>query len=127
MGSSWLALWLIYAIAFWLTALVLPGFKVDGIVGAIVGAALFGVLNWLLGTFLFYLLGFLTLGLGLVLGFLTRWVVNAILLKVADGLSDRLAVRSFGVAFVAGLLITIFAEVGKRLFLHPPTTGHIWI
>src|SRR5512142_880268 len=123
MLPSWLAVWLIYALAFWITAAVVPGFKVDGFAGAVVAAGIFGVLNWLLGTFLFVLLGFATLGIGFILAFLTRWIVNAIVLTLANAVSRRLQIRSFGVAFVAGLLITFLAELGKRWLLHAPTGG----
>ncbi len=128
MLPPWLVTWLICSIAFWLTALVLPGFKVDGFMGAVVGAALFGLLNWLLGRFLYDLLGLATLGIGFLLGFLTTWVVNAILLKFADALTDRIEIRSFGTAFLAGLLITIVSEIAKRILLHPPSgTRMLWV
>ena len=123
MLPTWLVVWLIYALAFWITAVIVPGFKVDGFAGAVVAAGIFGVLNWLLGTLLFVLLGFATLGIGFLLAFLTRWIVNAIVLKLADAVSARLQIRSFGVAFVAGLLITFLAELGKRWLLHPPAGG----
>jgi putative membrane protein len=123
MLPTWLVVWMIYALAFWVTAVVVPGFKVDGFAGAVVAAGIFGVLNWLLGTFLFVLLGFATLGMGFILAFLTRWIVNAIVLKLADAVSARLSIRSFGVAFVAGLLITFLAELGKRWLLHSPAGG----
>jgi putative membrane protein len=123
MLPPWLIVWLIYALAFWLTAAIVPGFKVDGFAGAVVAAGIFGVLNWLLGRFLFVLLGFATLGIGFILAFLTRWIVNAIVLKLAAAVSARLQIRSFAVAFVAGLLITFLAELGKRWLLHAPMGG----
>ena len=129
MLPSWLVTWLIFSVAFWLTAQVLPGFRVDGFAGAVVGAALFGLLNWLLGTVLFLLLGVATLGIGFLLAFLTRWIVNAIVLKLADAITDRITIRSFGVAFIAGLIITALATLGQNLLLyHPhPAGSHIWI
>jgi putative membrane protein len=128
MLPPWLVTWLVYSIAFWLTALVLPGFKVDGFAGAVVSAAVFGLLNWILGRLLYGLLGVATLGIGFLLGFLTTWIVNAILLKLADSLTRRLEIRSFGIAFIGGLMITVLAEFAKRLILHPPSGGRmIWV
>src|SRR3954463_5087860 len=96
--------WAIYSFAFWLTAKIVPGFRIAGLWDAIVVAAIFGVVNFLLGTILYYVIGFATLGIGLLLSVLTHWFVNAILLKLTDALTSRLEVRSFGTALLAALV-----------------------
>jgi putative membrane protein len=105
--------WLVLSFAFWLTAVILPGFEVRGVGGAIVVAAIFGALNWLLGFLLFVVIGLGTLGLGFLLAFITRWIVMAILLKLTDAVTDRLTIRSFGVAFLAALLMSAFGALGE--------------
>jgi putative membrane protein len=110
--------WLILSLAFWLTALIVPGFRLRGFWDAIVVAAIFGVVNFLLGTILFYVIGIATLGLGLLLSFITHWVVNAILLKLTDALSSRLEVRSFGTALIAALVMSLLGKVGIYLLQH---------
>ena len=109
------ATWAIYAAAFYLASLLLPGFKVKGVSGAIVASALFGLLNFVLGTLLYLAIGVVTLGVGFVLGFLTRWIVTALMLKLADALTERLEIRSFGTAFIAGLVISLLGSVGEML------------
>jgi putative membrane protein len=104
--------WLVLALAFWLTAKVVPGFKVSGFWDAIVVAAVFGIINWFLGRFLFYFIGIATLGIGLLLSLITHWVVNAILLKLTDLISSRLYVKTFGTALLAALVMSIFGKVG---------------
>lgn len=99
---SMITAWLVLTAAVWITALVLPGFKVQGLGGAMTVAALFGLLNWAIGWLLFVAIGISTLGIGFLLAFATRWLVNAIVLKVVDGLTDRLTIDGFGWALAAG-------------------------
>jgi putative membrane protein len=108
--------WLILSAAFWATAELLPGFELKGgYKSALVVAAIFGVINWLIGWLLFVLLGVMSLGIGFLLAFITRWVVNAILLKVTDAMSSRLNITSFKVALVAALIISAVGTFGQWL------------
>ena len=104
--------WLILSLAFWLTARLVPGFHVRSLGDAIVVAAVFGIVNFLLGTVLYYVLGLATLGIGFLLSLLTHWIVNAILLKITDGLTSRLEVRSFGTALIAALVMSVLGRLG---------------
>lgn len=108
--------WLILSGAFFLTAELLPGFEVKGGArGALLVAALFGVINWLIGWLLFVIIGIASLGIGFLLAFLTRWLVNAILLKVVDAVSDTLNIKSFGTALAGALIISLVGTVGQWL------------
>jgi putative membrane protein len=109
--------WLVMSAAIYLTAIVLPGFEVRGFGGALIVAIVFGLLNWLVGWALFALLGVVTLGIGFLLAFITRWFVNAILLKVTDALSSNIRIRSFGVALLGALLISALCTVGEHLVM----------
>jgi putative membrane protein len=107
--------WLVLSAAFWLTAELLPGFEVRGARGAVLVAAVFGIVNWLIGWLLFVVLGVLSLGIGFLLAFLTRWIVNAILLKVTDAVTDSLRIKNFKTALVAALLISLFGTLGQSV------------
>jgi putative membrane protein len=104
--------WLVLSFAFWLTSRIVPGFRVEGMWDAIVVAAVFGVVNFLLGAFLYYAIGIATLGIGLLLSVITHWFVNAVLLKITDLVTRRLEVRSFGIALVAALVMSIIGKIG---------------
>jgi putative membrane protein len=110
-----LAKWLISSAAIWLTAELLPGFSVKGFKGALLVALILGLLDALVGWFLFVVIGLGTLGIGFLLAFATRWLVMAILLVVTDKLSDNLKIRSFGLAFVGAIVITTLSALGHRL------------
>jgi putative membrane protein len=108
--------WLVLSAAFWVTAKILPGFQLrGGAEGALVVAAVFGIINWLIGWLLFVVLGIASLGIGFLLAFLTRWLVNAILLMITDSVSSRLDIDRFRTALVAALLISFFGTAGQWL------------
>jgi putative membrane protein len=105
--------WLVLSLAVWITSLILPGFRVRGFKGAILVAMVFGILNWMLGYLLFVIIGIGTLGLGFLLAFLTRWLVDAILLRLTAAMTSSLSIKSFGWAMAAALVMAMvgtFAE-----------------
>lgn len=114
--AMWLLSWLIQSAAVWVTAVVLPGFELrPGFWPAVRVAAVIGILNFLLGKLLFIVLGISTLGLGFLFAFLTRWVVAAILLKLAAALSSSLRIVSFTRALLGALIISVVGTLLERL------------
>ena len=93
---TFLLSWLVLSVAVWITAMVLPGVHVKNFGSAILVAALVGVLNFLLGWLLFAVFTIATLGIAWLLAFLTRWIINAIILKLADAMTDHLTIDGFG-------------------------------
>ena len=104
--------------AIWLTASIMPGMTIKSFWGAVKVSAVFGVLNWAVGKLLFVMIGLGTLGLGFLFAFLTRWVVNALLLKFTDALSDSLEVKNFKVALVAAAIFGVLATAGEYVVRH---------
>jgi putative membrane protein len=107
--------WLILSLAVWVTAAILPGFHLKSFGGAFLVAALFGVLNFLLGWLFFAVFTVATLGLALLFAFLTRWLINAILLKITAALTDQLSIDSFGWALGGALLMSFLGTAGEWL------------
>jgi putative membrane protein len=110
---SMLLSWLILSFAVWVTAMVLPGFHVKGFGSALIVAAIFGVLNFLLGWLLFAILGIATLGLAWLLAFITRWIINAIMLKLTDALTDHLTIDGFRWALIGALMMSALGTFGE--------------
>jgi len=123
--------WAILSLAFWLTSKLVPGFRIEGLWDAVLVAAIFGIVNWLLGTLLFGLFVIFTLGIGLLLAFITHWIVNATLLKITGALTSRLEVRSFGTALVAALVMSLLGKAGiyvaDHVILHASQPGSIYL
>lgn len=109
--------WLVLSLVVLATAKLLPGVRVSRFVDALVVAALLGVLNVLIGWFLFAIIGLATLGLGFVLAFVTRWVVNAILLKLVDKLTTRLTIVGWANAFLAALIMSGLGTLAEILLV----------
>ena len=103
--------WLVLAFAVWLTAVILPGVHLKGAAAPLLVAALFGILNFFLGWLFFTVFTIATLGLALLFAFITRWVINAILLKIVDRLTDRFTVDSFGWALGAALVMSLIGTL----------------
>jgi putative membrane protein len=104
---SFLISWLVLSFAVWVTALVLPGFHVKSFGSAILVAAIFGILNAVLGWLLFAVFTVATLGLAWLFAFITRWIINAILLKFTASLSKNFRIDHFGWALGGALMISI--------------------
>lgn len=107
--------WLILTLAVWLTAMILPGFHVKSFGSAFIVAAVFGILNFFLGWLLFAVFTVATLGIAWLLAFITRWIINAILLKLTDALTDRLKIDSFGWALGGALMMSALGTLGEWL------------
>ena len=107
--------WLVLALAVWLAAAILPGVHLRGSWDAIWVAALFGILNFFLGWLLFAIFAIGTLGIAWLLAFITRWIIDAIILKLADGVTDRLEIDNFGWALGAAALMSLFGTLGQWL------------
>jgi putative membrane protein len=109
--------WAILSLAVWVTAQVLPGFHVKSLPSAFGVAAIFGLLNFFLGWIFFTVFAIGTLGVALLLAFLTRWIINAILLKLTDAISDALKIDSFGWALGGALLMSTIGTLGEWLVM----------
>jgi putative membrane protein len=108
--------WLVLSFAVWLTAVILPGFTIrGGFLSVIVVAALFGVLHFFLGWLFMVVFAIGTLGIALLLAFITRWIITAIILKITDAATDRLQIASFGTALLAALLMSLIGTGAEWL------------
>lgn len=105
--------WLILSLAVWVTSAVLPGFRVKSPSSALLIAAIFGVLNFLLGWLFFTVFAVATLGIAWLLAFITRWIINAILLVITDKLTDHLKIDSFGWALGGALVMSLVGTLGE--------------
>ena len=88
-------------------AYLLPGVHVDGFLGALITALILGVLNALVRPVLI----FLTLPATLITAGLFLFVINAVILLIADSISSSLAIDNFWWALLLGLLVTIINSI----------------
>lgn len=112
---SLLLSWLILSLSVWITAMILPGFHVKSFGSAVLVGAIFGILNFLLGWLLFAVFTIATLGIAWLLAFITRWIIDAILLKLTDSLTDHLTIDGFGWALGGALMMSLLGTLGQWL------------
>lgn len=104
--------------ALWGTANLLPGFTIkNGLGGAALVALVLGLLDYVLRHFLFVLIGIGTLGLGFLFRPLSQWLVTTLLLVLTDKLSDTLKIRSFGVAALGALGVTVLSFLATEFIM----------
>lgn len=112
--------WAILAIAIAVAAWLVPDVDVKGgIVGLLVTAAVFGLVNVVVGP----VLRLLTLPITLMTLGLFSLVVNGILLAVAAGLTSYLDVGGLVQTTVAALLITLLSALAHFLVIQRLGTG----
>ena len=116
-GMNILLSWLILAVSVWIAAALLPGVKLKSLGSAFWVAAIFGVLNLLLGWLFFTVFAIATLGIAVLLAFITRWVIDAIVLAITAKVSDALEIESFKSALLAALVMSVLGTLGQWLLL----------
>jgi putative membrane protein len=105
--------WLILSFAVWVTDALLSGFHLKSPKSALLVAAIFGILNFLLGWLFLAVFTVATLGIAWLLLFITRWIINAILLVLTDKLTDHLKIDSFGWALGGSLVMSLAGTFGE--------------
>jgi len=98
---------LVSAVAILITAYVLPGVHVDGILTAFILAVILGVIN----TFIRPVLVMLTLPLSIVTLGLFVLVINALLVMLASYIVPGFAVAGFWYAFLFGIVLAAVSYV----------------
>ena len=99
--------WLVAALAVLITAYVLPGVHVSGLLSALVVAVVLGVIN----VFLRPLLIVLTLPITIVTLGLFIFIINGLLVMLAASVVPGFAVDSFWWAFLFGIVLAVVSYV----------------
>ncbi|MFA6533473.1 MAG: phage holin family protein [Patescibacteria group bacterium] len=101
---------IVSALAILVTAYILPGVHVDGIIAALVLAVVLGVIN----TILRPILVFLTLPLTIVTLGLFILVINGLLVMLASYIVPGFTVASFWWAFLFGIVLAVINWVLEK-------------
>lgn len=103
-GKGILARWFIVSVSILLTAYLLPGIQISGIWGAILAAAVLGIMNAILKPIIVLLsLPFYIITLGLF-----GLIVNGLMLALASAITPAIEIDGFGTAIIGAILISIF-------------------
>ena len=97
--------WLVNALALYITALLLPGIQLRGVVATLVAAAILGIVNAIIRP----LLLMLTLPLNVVTLGLFTFVINALMLLLTSAIVPNFRIQGFGWALVGAVLLSIIS------------------
>ena len=95
--------WLINALALFVTALVLPGITLRGVLPTLVAAAVLGIVNAVIRP----LVVVLTLPVNVLTLGLFTFVINALMLMLTSAVVPGFSVRGFGTALVGAVVRSI--------------------
>ena len=109
--------WLVLSFGLWITSALIPGFRIDGFKGALIGGAVFGVLHFFVGWLLFTIIGIGTLFVGFIFSFVTKWIVSAIVLQLTDAVTDSVSIDNFRIALAAAAVLA-FLSTGQNMLFH---------
>lgn len=99
--------WVILSASILVTAYIIPGIEVKGLLGAIIAAAILGIVNAVLKpVVMFFSIPFLVLTLGLF-----ALVINALMLYVAAAISGAFHINGFLSAILGSISISIFSTI----------------
>ena len=107
----WIVNWLLGALALWLVAQIIPGIQIRGFGAALLATIVIAVVNITIGPILRFIawpITFLTLGL-------FRWVLNALLLKLASMFTPGFRIDGFLNALLGSLVLTVLDIVLHRV------------
>jgi putative membrane protein len=113
--SYYLIHWLLASLCLMITAYVVPGFRIENFVAALLAAIIVGLVN----VFVWPVLVLLTLPLTVLSFGLFLFVVNGLALKVAAALTPGFTIVGFMPAIIGSVVLTLVAWAVRFLFGMP--------
>ena len=106
-----LVTWFFSAVILFITSRVIDGFQIPNLVSALFVCIIIGLIN----VFIRPLLVLLSLPINLVTLGLFSFVINAVVLKLADGLTTSLTIDGWGSAILAAIFLSFLQLVANVL------------
>ncbi len=99
---------LVNALIIIISGYIIPSIHIDSFGSAVWAALLIGILNVSVGFLMRLIFNVLSLGLFWItgLGFIIRWIVNAIVIQIADSWMSGFEVSGFGAALILSLILS---------------------
>lgn len=113
---SMLVVWFLSALSLYLTAMIVPGFKIATFGSALIAAVVVGLLNMFLKPILFILtlpINILTLGL-------FSFVLTAIVLKISAGMLKGFEINGW-IPAIFGAVVLAIVQILIHMIVGPPT------
>ncbi len=115
MGFIWS--FLIYAVAVFAAAYLIPGVKLSGIKGAVIAAIGLLVTRWVVDFFVYGIFGIVSIPLSILTLGLFSLVVNVFIIKIVDAFSDDFEVQGITPAILFSIVLTVINAILKWVFI----------
>lgn len=112
--------WLVYALAIYATANILPGVHLDGYTGALITAVVLGIIN----AFLKPILLILTLPINILTLGLFTLIINALMIMLASNIVAGFKVDGFWWALAFSLILSVISSFFSQLRHIPANPIH---
>ena len=109
---NWLILWLGSSLLLYVTAVLVPGFKITSFPRAMIATIIIGFLNMLIKPILI----FLTLPINILTLGLFTFVINAIILRLAAGVMKGFDISGWFPAILAAMVMTFLRIIALAVF-----------
>ncbi len=106
-----LILWIVSALVLYLTAIIVPGFKIRSFPSALLAAIVVGFFNMILRPILLFIafpINFLTLGL-------FTFVVQAVILRISAGVLSGFEIRGWLPAILGAVVMALLQAIAYSL------------
>lgn len=115
-----LIVWVLSAFCLYVTAVIVPGFRIKGFGAALISAAVVGLFNALIRPILL----FLTFPINIVTLGLFTFVVNAIILRLAAGLLKGFDIEGWLPAILGAIVLVIIQALVFWIFGGPANVAY---
>ncbi len=106
-----LIVWIVSSLLLYITAIIVPGFKISSFLRAMIAALVIGLLNM----FIRPLLIFLSLPITIITLGLFIFVVNAIILRLAAGMLKGFDIHGWFPAIIGALVLALMQVISYNL------------
>lgn len=113
--------WILASLALMMTAQIVPGFKVDNFIAALLASVIIGFVN----IFIWPILTILTLPLTILSFGLFLLIVNGIALKISAAMTPGFSIDGFFPAIIGSIVLTVVGWLVRFVVFggQNPTTG----
>jgi putative membrane protein len=105
--------WILTALAVWIVDQLVPGFYIRSAATALIAAVVIGFINATLGA----LLKIITFPLTILTLGIFWFVINALMLELASVFVPGFQIRSFGAAFIGGIVLSVVNLLLKAIVM----------
>ena len=110
---EWIIYWLVSGAALYVTAALVPGFRIQGFGTAVLASLIISAVNWVLRPILIVLSLPLTV---LTLGFFL-FVIDAIILRICAGMMEKFEISNWFSAVMGAIILAMTSGILHFIFI----------